>query len=242
MTSENWDPPPMFSMISNPPLWAAWRKRVDAWSAANPEMATAIREAELEDQDRRHAAEAARKALQEAKDARTRFEQTEAPERCIRAVLSGLKPTTATEAVSTYMASEKTFLLLSGTPGCGKTTASCEALRKGGAFFRAMTLSRMSMFDKDDREQTEWAGRAVVLVLDDIGSEPLHDGWRPALDELLDTRYGALRKTILTTNLPPTAPEGQQSFRARYGERITDRVRHDGFIVLCGSSSLRRQA
>jgi DNA replication protein DnaC len=51
------------------------------------------------------------------------------------------------------------------------------------------------------------------------------------LDEVVNTRYERLRPTVLTTNIDA------QRFRARYGERITDRLNErSGFVVLAGGS------
>jgi len=72
-----------------------------------------------------------------------------------------------------------------------------------------------------------------MLVLDDLGTERPSDVWLSLLDELIDRRYGDGQKTILTSNLDVEA------FKSRYGERICDRIRHDGVIAGAGAESLR---
>ena len=234
-----WHPPSMMSVFARGETAdakkAEWKARCAAWLEANRELARDWDEAlkELED-------------LAELRRSQARIRATlmsaRAPERCIREILDIPDDTSATEAVKTLMASDKMFLLLSGSPGCGKTLAACMALREPyGMFARAVEVSRFSLFDRADRDAFDSLKRARVLVLDDLGAEMLHDGWRPALDELIDVRYGAMRKTILTTNLPPTSEDEAKvaSFRGRYGSRIADRIRHDGFVEKCGDKSLR---
>lgn len=209
-------------------------KEAAEWVSANPRLLEAWAEAESEDIARH-------KAKQERKRLMDKLANTGAPERCAVAIAAGLNATTATAAVETFMASDKTFLLLSGSPGCGKTLAACVALKDGGRFARAVEVSRLSLFDAEDRANFDALKKTRLLVLDDLGAEMLHDGWRPALDELLDYRYGAMKPTILTTNLPPTSEDEARtaSFRGRYGARIADRIRHDGLVEKCGDKSLR---
>lgn len=227
MTSENWDKPPLWQLARDPALLAEWKAKTAAWAKANPETAKAMDEAYLEDD--------ARTKRQAAADARLldlRFGGV--PERIVEAYSKGLQGTRAVEAVRTFMASDKCFLLLLGSPGCGKSVAAGSSLAgESGTFRRAVELSRLSAYDKDDRRTWDFAMGARVLVVDDLGAEMLHDAWRPLLDELIDIRYGAQRKTIITSNLD------KDGFKARYGERIADRIRHDGFVETCGNKSMR---
>lgn len=228
MTSdETWERPPLWQMARDRGAYAAWRARVTAWTAAHPELAKAWDEA-LEESSRME---------QEAEQRRMRracLRDAGVPPRIIEAHGKGLSTTTATEAVQAFLASGRAFLLLLGSPGCGKSVAAAQVLHHGGVFSRAVELSRLSAYDKEDRRIWQHATEARVLVLDDLGAELLHDAWRPMLDELVDTRYGARAKTVITSNLD------KDGFKARYGERITDRIRHDGYVESCGNKSLRR--
>lgn len=226
--TEDWNPPPFAAAVRNPGLRREWAARVAEWEQANLEISAAWSEALVLEESREDA-----RALKANQESHLRF--TGLPERAIDVWRQGLNLTPSVEAVRKLLASDKTFLLMLGSWGCGKTSASAEALVDGGQFARAVVLSRMSAYDKDDRRTWGTVCDASVLVLDDLGAEQLHDAWKPMLDELIDVRYGSRQKTIITTNLDADL------FRARYGERIADRIRHDGFIETCGDTSLRRR-
>src|SRR5690606_41573051 len=68
------------------------------------------------------------------------------------------------------------------------------------------------------------------------GTHPssLHDALPIYL--LIDDRHEMRRPTVITSNLSP------EEFRQRYGERIADRIRQMGLVVLCVGESLRRKA
>jgi DNA replication protein DnaC len=225
---DDWTQPSYLALARNPALLDEYRARKAAWLAANEPLCAAWDEALAEEQRRAW-------ALQEAAQRVFALRNAGLPQRAIEAWQAGLRPTKGVEAVRTFVASGKTFLLLLGSPGCGKTVATAEALTRGGCFFRAIELARLSSFDKEDRATFQDAAHIRTLVLDDLGAELLHDGWRPMLDELVDIRYGNRAQTVITSNLDAKA------FKERYGERIADRVRHDGFIVTCGDKSERRQ-
>lgn len=146
----------------------------------------------------------------------------------------GLESWPATEAVRTWMGSKKTFLLLVGSTGTGKSVATTEAIAvRGGLFVRAVEMARLSSFDPTDKARLADIHNARCLVLDDLGTELAHDGWRPMFDELVDIRAGAYAPTILTSNLD------NKTMRARYGDRVMDRIRDDGLIAFCGDKSRR---
>lgn len=226
MDSENWDPPPFVVAVKRPEVRREWAERVAAWCVANPELAAAWDEGLRED--------AVRSML--AKDRARHLAALMAsgmPRRAVEAWEAGLQVSPAVDAAQAFLGSRKTFLLLMGSAGAGKTVATAEALKDGGLFVRAVELSRLSAYDAEDRARMERVHTSRLLVLDDLGAEMLHDGWRPMLDELVDVRYGARRPTIITTNLD------SQTFKARYGERVADRIRHDGLVEKCGDKSRR---
>lgn len=212
---------------ANARRWAEFRARVAEWAKQNPKLAADWDAAREEDEQRERQQQAAELSLNDLR-------ASGFPARGVEAYAKGLHRTPALDAVLTFLKSSKTFLLLMGTPGTGKTLATAPALAgRPGEFVRAVELARLSSFDREDRKRLEAAQRARVLVLDDLGAEMLHDGWKPTLDELVDIRWGERRRTIITTNLDTEA------FRARYGSRIADRLRDDGFVVKCGDKSLR---
>lgn len=75
---------------------------------------------------------------------------------------------------------------------------------------------------------------APVFVLDDLGTERADDHrFHEALFELIDARtWGHL---LITSNLK------KSDIRARYGDRVADRLNHRGVAVEIGGKSLRRQ-
>lgn len=126
--------------------------------------------------------------------------------------------------------------VLAGAPGCGKTTAATWwALQQhdAPAFMRATELAAASRYDSAARAR--WAA-ANALVLDDLGAEysDPRGSFRVELDELVDVFYAGKRRLIITTNC------GADEFRARYGERVVDRMRECGAWLAIVGGSLRR--
>ncbi|EIC23943.1 ATP-binding protein [Thiorhodovibrio frisius] len=130
-------------------------------------------------------------------------------------------------------------LLLLGGPGTGKTHLSCailaHAIRAGrtGLFISvaaALRLVRESFGPHSQRTESEALALLIqpdVLVLDEAGTGIGKDEKRQAmLFDILDSRYAAMRSTILIGNL--TAEEMQ----AYLGERVMDRFHEDHSAVL----------
>lgn len=145
-----------------------------------------------------------------------------------------------------------TWMAFLGPVGQGKTVAAAfiarELLLRHGlnssptgsetqfcAFVRATTFTRLSAYQADDRAYFERLCTVRLLVLDDLGTETLAGMAQAHIEELLDVRYAEKRRTLLTSNLEPTA------FKARYGERISDRLRQCGIISSGKGDSLRKR-
>ena len=85
----------------------------------------------------------------------------------------------------------------------------------------------------------EKLAQVSLMVLDDLGIEYLdkNGNFLQRLDEIMDERYSNYRKTIITTNL------NSEDFKARYGERIADRIRegfgHGGAFMELSDKSMR---
>lgn len=229
-------------------------KRADerrAWEAANPELAAAWSEAILEAVAREQAAEERKR-----KEARARQVRAEAPKRLInmgappRAVEAweaGLTETEAIRYVNAFLEAGKTFCVLSGGAGAGKTVAAVHGMahrilmdrRESPAaiFVRATECARLGLYDDASKELVGQMHASGLLVIDDLGAEFMTEAgvWRGLLDELVDVRYGDRAPTIFTTNLDADA------FRERYGERVADRIRHAGAFKGCGKVSLREK-
>lgn len=222
-----------------------------AWEEANPEIAAAWNEAREEEQGRREAAAEAKRKAERAAYVREitpgRLRAVGAPPRAVEAWEAGLKRTKAAEAVDKAMNEGKTFCLLKGGTGVGKTVAAVAAMAAvlladerddlPCLFVRAVEGARLGLYDAEDKALVGQMIKATVLVVDDLGAEFMSEGsiWRTILDEVIDTRYGDRATTILTTNLDSAA------FKARYGERISDRIRHAGIVEECGTGSLRER-
>ncbi len=149
-------------------------------------------------------------------------------------------PCDALKNVQAFLGSRQTLLVLSGGVGIRKTGSACYALvQKPGVFVTADDLGRLAAA-KDDESREGWqrAKRAQVLVVDDLGGEYLDDkGWFfRVLNGLIDHRYGARLKTIVTTNVD------SPTFKQLYGDRIVDRLREAGRWVTLGGESIRRRA
>lgn len=169
-------------------------------------------------------------------------------------------------AVRDFMRPEdpRTFLVLAGGVGVGKTLAAAWGLdiefavrrrlkaeemrirgedpdgtgyvvrQVGGLFLSAMSLVRAGTFNDEFWADARETAR---LVIDDLGTEPRDDkGWAAAnLADLLNHRYDWKLKTVLTTNLD------FERFKAAYVDlRLGDRLRECGTFFECAGDSLRR--
>ncbi len=171
----------------------------------------------------------------------------------VEALFGSLRETEPVVAARRFMVDgARSMLFLAGGPGCGKTVAACVALDlatkleaqeylpvvkavRVGRFVKAMDLIRLDTFDGD-----AWDGLVdlPLLVVDDLGAEPLDgQGWGLSkIASLLDARYDAQARTVVTTNLP------LEQFRQRYadGGRLIDRIREAGSFTQFAGRSLRR--
>lgn len=224
-------------------LQARWNrdtKARDEWAAANPELEAEhgaildrLRVLDLE-------AEEMRRAAEEAERVAGALEECVGPR--IAAALAAPNPKTkAWEGLADFQARNLRFLLLTGVAGTGKSVAAARLLqvaiasRRSVMLIRAAEAARMSLYDPADRATVERMRRVSTLVVDDLGLELLGDVWRQTLDDVIDARYSRRLETALTTNLDPAG------FKARYGDRIADRIRHDGLVVQCGAASMRKR-
>lgn len=150
------------------------------------------------------------------------------PARYRNATLESSPHTSALAAVRTYLRASGTgCLILSGSPGCGKTYAACAALltsafrSKRFAFFPAVCDRLIAFATREETSRT--LSEVRFLVLDDFGSGayPLSStGWSDTtiagmFDAILTHREANALPTILTTNL-----SGVQ-----LSERLSDRLK-----------------
>jgi DNA replication protein DnaC len=196
---------------------------------------------------------AAQRAEQEAELERRRQDELRrdlaangCPVKDLERALSGkVDETPAVVAARSSLAEGMVLSVLGGRRGTGKTTAAAwwlvqrrepsRYLRTGPArFVDASALSRWPRFDDERMRELE---RASALVIDDLGIEYDDKGgaFRSFLDGLVNARYAAQLPTLITTNLPAS------EFKARYGERVADRIRECGRYVELDGESLRRR-
>lgn len=205
-----------------------WRAELTAWEAEHPALSAAWDDALAVDAQRTEAQRAARREVM-------RLHSAGVPHVAAQRVVTGLDDTPSVAFTRTWHASGRTFLLLFGGPGTGKTMAAAWAChqRRGALFTRALDACALGLFTPEGMATMERLRSADFLVLDDMGAEFMSDVWRAQLDALIDVRYSERRGTIITSNLDAA------KFRERYGERIADRLRHDGMMFRSCDASMR---
>lgn len=138
-------------------------------------------------------------------------------------------------------ASDKIFLILGGDPQHGKTIAAASVMAEeareqlacstfsapvwntGRArLVQAVAVSRLSLWDKEDRRALEHWMRVPLLVLDDLGAEAKTDQVSQSIHELIDRRFRDELRTVITTNL------SSKDLASRYGDRIFERLVRNG--------------
>ena len=170
------------------------------------------------------------------------------PQRIIDTIIGGCADTPAMQAVSKFLEAprEGWYLVLGGPKGLGKSTAAAYYLWKKildsesepSSKMRWWTAARVSRVSSYNQE-LEKMMQVSVMVIDDLGVEYMDKNghFSHRLDELIDDRYSNYKKTIITTNL------NKKDFQARYGNRVTDRIRegfkHGGDYLEFSGRSLR---
>ena len=222
---------------------AAFLRRSDdikKWSLANPEkqrridLANAAVDAIKAEEERR------RKKLEKQRWALSTLDEVPRIKALVAA--GGLDKTKAVDAITDWSRANSWCLLLLGGVGSGKSTAAAEYAVEFAVhcdakplWVRAVEASRMSAFGEQAEARFSAWRRAALLIIDDLGTEMMTATWQQALDDVMDFRYQHALPTILPSNL--TAEE----FKARYGERISDRIRHDGTVRSIDTKSMRRK-
>lgn len=166
-----------------------------------------------------------------------------------------MQPTTPLAAVREWVGTDAGLLVLSGHVGTGKTLAAAwglyewwttsaprnpwgnRVLADGRHWVAAQHLARMAAWSQ---ELSELEQRGM-LVVDDIGEEDATPKALAIVSGLLTARISEGLRTIITTNLDGA------TFRARYGERLIDRLRECGlddngkarWWIKCTGESLR---
>lgn len=125
-------------------------------------------------------------------------------------------------------------LLFKGNCGTGKTfLANCICnflIDKGYAVLSFKLADYLRVLREDFEKKTGLEGKlleaikeADMLFIDDLGSEKLSEDWgKEKLYSLIDTRYGARKPILITTNL--TAPEMIDFLKYKNTDKILDRI------------------
>ncbi len=131
---------------------------------------------------------------------------------------------------------DKSWLILSGSVGVGKTTAATWVLRE--VLLRGQTVG---MVRSSDVAQLQIEGkvreleRVHLLLIDDIGVEHPNQFAQSVLGQLCDVRHQLIDvRTIITTNLT------REDLEKRVGERVADRWRESSVMKRSAGGSLRR--
>jgi DNA replication protein DnaC len=129
-------------------------------------------------------------------------------------------------------------LILSGTPGTGKTHLTCAMVQQchdaGRNVRKANVMQIIRNIKQAWRKDCEWTEREVLeaygdadlLIIDEIGVQFGTDTERMYVFEIINRRYEACLPTVLITNLDING------LREEIGERVLDRLREDGGRLL----------
>jgi DNA replication protein DnaC len=206
--------------------------------ASDPEYRAVHEQAAKEGREREEQL-AAWRAEQDRRAHEKRREGAGIPRRLWK-LLDGSEPLLDTEAMAAaraFLGSGKTFLVLAGGVGPGKTVAAAWAVeQRRGRMVKAIDLTRLGTYDEERWDELR---SCPLLVIDDLGTEPRDEkGWAAAnFESLLDYRYDWQAPTVITTNLAFDA------FKARYltadGGRLLDRFRECGEFVEITEGSRR---
>ncbi len=138
-------------------------------------------------------------------------------------------------------------LVLVGKVGSGKTYLACAILNAflqnglTGQFLTVMQALRRikETWVKDSEKSEQQAIRTLIvpdlLILDEVGVQLGTEIEHLHLSEIVNGRYNAMRPTILISNL--TMPE----FTTLVGERVVDRFREGGTVLVFDWPSLRHR-
>lgn len=141
----------------------------------------------------------------------------------------------AFRTVRAWFRSPQRFLVVLGSTGIGKSVAAAWAIAEiGGLYLTADELRRAFAQEHNEaRKLRRELFREPFVVVDELFTEGgFPADAKRAVQELVDGRQRL--RTILMGN------ETVDEFAERYGQRVVERVRHQGTLVHIAGDSLRR--
>lgn len=160
----------------------------------------------------------------------------------------------ALQAARDWWRGDRSILFLFGAPGTGKSLAAgwlltqlrleyhrpdwgptwCwpTTVSESGIVALARELATRPMYGTDADRLRERLTRCRLLVLDELGTEVMTDPWQSLCDTVVVRRHAAGLRTVLVSNV------SGRDFTARYGQRVSRRIRDDGLAVSLGSQTL----
>lgn len=138
-------------------------------------------------------------------------------------------------------------LILAGNYGTLKTTMAVAVMRHwmrvqdGGCLMVPMCSLIDNLFTMRALNKEEWARyerrirSTPLLVLDDLGSENIDQGWvLSKVDSIITERYNKMLPIIVTTNL------SKEELAGTYSGRIMDRLRNTSQCLIFSGASQRK--
>lgn len=222
---------------------ADWKARLRAWEAASPDAAVEwlrLRELYKTEEEILDSGRFSEDAWKYENMRRLGF-----PELALDSIRRDLQDKKSLTAAREWAIGGDWSLVLCGGTGCGKTTAATWAahqlymrLNQRPKFLRCASMVDAPAFNAEAELLKYRCKEAGVLVLDDIGSGAREKDaklWLGWLDDVLDARHSARRKTIITTNMP-------EGVLAEWiGRRLADRL-NEGIIHTSTDKSMRGAA
>jgi len=127
----------------------------------------------------------------------------------------------------------KKLIVLTGGVGTGKTMAATMcAVIPGARMISAFDIMSLSIYDNSAKHLLT----CPLLVIDDLGVEFLDEKgtFNLKLEWILNGRYALSLPMVVTMNLT------QAELKARYSDRIVDRIREVGRFISLSGESMRR--
>lgn len=129
-------------------------------------------------------------------------------------------------------------VIMSGKPGTGKSHLACAVVHE---LYEAKTVRRLVLADlirtirdtwRRDSEMTEtevlkfYGSEVDLLLIEEVGTTSGSEDEKARVFAVLNARYENCLPTVIVTNL------GMEALVAELGERVIDRLREDGGILL----------